>query len=419
MARWSKSSGASASSDATHATWSLKKSLGVWLGCVILALIAILTWLLGWPWDWGDRSSRDLLQTVQAVVLALGFLGVVAGAVVAYQRHETERSTLALERIKRDDQRDEFLAEQEQARVRSRHERFAQGSQMLAEVAPSLRIAGLNIIAAVGREVGVSDEYRQVAVNLICSYIRGKTGVDRDSGTTSDEALVITEACLLLPTLFDKLTYTDGRDEIEAPSIDLSGAVVPDLDLSGRVLGNVRFEETTFLGYLSLSGARALGPAMFTRALFVRGVSMKNCQFTRVGFREAKFRARADFEGFKVRHDAGFVGAKFEGDARFSHSNFGVYCWFQWASFGGVDFTGATFDRAAFTSALFNSVVKLEGVTFRGSRNVFADALFPHYARPEDLISPLPEKAHKHFEGAVFGGAAQEAVLRMQNQSSE
>lgn len=101
-------------------------------------------------------------------MLGLGFLGVVAGAVVTYRRQQTMQDQL-------DHEKDKFAREQVRETERRQPERYAQGAQMLADESPAVRIAGLNVIAALGREVAPEEELRQTCLNLVCAYLRASS----------------------------------------------------------------------------------------------------------------------------------------------------------------------------------------------------------------------------------------------------
>lgn len=101
-----------------------------------------------------DMELDDLNKGVQTVFFMLTFLGVVATGVVTYQRQRTNP-----------DQHD--LDSQ-----RSLHERYAKAAEMIAHDSPSVRIAGLNVVAQLGREVRPADKWRQTCINLLCSYLR-------------------------------------------------------------------------------------------------------------------------------------------------------------------------------------------------------------------------------------------------------
>ena len=341
------------------------------------------------------KDTDGAWKAAQTIVLSLGFVGIVVTGVVGYHRQriaqqqaEQDRDRLGLDRRTR------------------QHERFAKGSEMLAADAPEMRIAGLNVIAALAAEVDPDDELRQTCINLICAYLRKNSPVDQGSPVPAHRAArsqraadlavigkyraVTEEACRLLPTLFEathdtpddtpKARYRLRRTlptRSTALDLDLRNTTLIDIDFRRRVIGDARFQGTRFSGIAVFAGATFSGHAVFEGAAFSG---------------DAVF-ARATFSG-----DAGFRAAAFSGDAVFARATFSGEAWFRAAAFSGdAVFEGATISgEAEFREATFSGKARFGGTTFSGDA-VFDRATFSGEAWFREAT----------FSGGVawFGGA--------------
>lgn len=174
-------------------------------------------------------------KVTQSITLTFGALGVVAASVIAYhrQRSQAEQVVTAQDQLDLD-------------RRTRQHERYAKGSEMIADESPAVRIAGLNVIAALGREVPANDELRQTCINLICAYLRIASPVPPAAQTREEESddpapidkyrAVTAEACRTLPSLLElRLGPPDTSDT--ALTLDLRNTILIDLNLQGRQIG--------------------------------------------------------------------------------------------------------------------------------------------------------------------------------------
>ena len=302
----------------------------------------------------GLSQPDAIWKVTQSVTLTFGALAVVAASVITYHRQRSQEQQVqaaqdqvvaAQKQLKQDRRKyqlelDKFAQEQtkyaeDQVREtqRRQQERYAQGAQMLADQSPAVRIAGLNVIAALGREVGPEDELRQTCVNLVCAYLRASSPAtpvpakeEKQAESLPDDRyrVVAAEACRLLPTLLEEVPSSDdGYAPPPGLNLDLRQVYLIDLNLSGRHLGPVRCDGATFSGYAGFDGA------------------------TFAGF--------AGFDGATFSGTAGFAGATFSGAARFAGATFGWWCVFDGATFAGPTwFDGATFSEGAgFDGATF------------------------------------------------------------------
>ncbi|MEU8048358.1 pentapeptide repeat-containing protein [Micromonospora haikouensis] len=164
--------------------------------------------------------------------------------------------------------------------------------------------------------------------------------------------------------------------------LDLTEAVLIDLDLSGCHLHNATFTKThfigaawfegaTFSGDAGFEGATFSGDAWFGEATFSGDAGFEGATFIRTaGFGRMTFSGAARFEGAAFRSAAWFEGATFSGAAWFREATFGGAAGFDGVTFGGAaGFDGATFSGAAwFEGATFSGTARFDGATLAGTR---------------------------------------------------
>ncbi|WDZ82441.1 pentapeptide repeat-containing protein [Micromonospora cathayae] len=139
---------------------------------------------------------------------------------------------------------------------------------------------------------------RQPTTDTICARLRARSGPDDRPGTRDDARTAVRAlAALLRPA---------GTPAAEV-TVDLSGAYLVDVDLSGCRLGEGRFADTRFAGTTSFAGTRFTGDALFSRALFDGPAR----------FTGARFGAHAAFGRARFRGPTDFTGATFQGIAWF------------------------------------------------------------------------------------------------------
>jgi uncharacterized protein YjbI with pentapeptide repeats/membrane protein implicated in regulation of membrane protease activity len=216
--------------------------------------------------------------------------------------------------------------------------------------------------------------------------------------------------------------------------IDLTGAFLIDLDLSGCRINTARFDRATFTGKASFAdatfteasyiGAAFAKDAVFTEARFTEDASFTGATFTErawfigaafakdAAFTEATFTKDASFDGATFTDDAWFTGATFTKHTSFDRATFSEDAWFigatftERASFVGAafakdaSFNGAAFAKDAafiearfiedawFNSAAFAKNALFTGATFAKSA-AFNDATFTSFPSMSDVAHPL------------------------------
>ncbi|MFI9530106.1 pentapeptide repeat-containing protein [Micromonospora rosaria] len=179
---------------------------------------------------------------------------------------------------------------------------------------------------------GADPELRQPVVDAICGYLRtpvvvagdGVPGGDAvpggggavsgggdvvpsggDAGAAADEPALRRAA---LGLLADRLRPSaDGAPGWAGITLDLSGATLVDVDLSGCHLTVGRFADTRFVGPAAFAGTRFDGDGVFSRAVFG---------------------GPARFPGVRFGADAAFGRVRFRGPVDFAGATFGAIAWF-------------------------------------------------------------------------------------------
>jgi uncharacterized protein YjbI with pentapeptide repeats len=141
-------------------------------------------------------------------------------------------------------------------------------------------------------------ERRQPVVTALARLLR-------DPGTdpaTHREALEL---------LTERLRAGEPGEPGEPPwsgvTLDLSGATLPGLDLTGCHLARIVCDDTRFAGAVSMAGARIEGVAVFSRAVF---------------------EGPARFAGARFAGDAAFGRVRFRAPVDFAGARFGAVAWF-------------------------------------------------------------------------------------------
>ncbi|MEU6075741.1 pentapeptide repeat-containing protein [Micromonospora sp. NPDC047074] len=157
-------------------------------------------------------------------------------------------------------------------------------------------------------------------------------------------------------------------------ALDLTAAVLTDLDFAGchlhnailtrtRFINGARFGQATFGGVANLVGARFTGTASFGGATFAGSAWFNLAKFDgSVGFDKASFDGDVDFGGSTIGSGASFDEATFGGRSRFDGVRFDSGASFEGATFGDhAGFSGTTFFwNASFKGARFGSVSFVE-----------------------------------------------------------
>ena len=155
---------------------------------------------------------------------------------------------------------------------------------------------------------------RRPVADAVCRYLRGPVAQAADGSVGLRAA-----AAAVLAALARRHPATDqvpagaaadagcGADCEDCLDIDLTGAVLPDVDFSGCRFGRARFADAHFRGACVFDGAFFSGEALFQRAVFENDARFAAARFAGTAvFGCARFRAGADFSGARFQGIAWF-----------------------------------------------------------------------------------------------------------------
>ncbi len=245
---------------------------------------------------WGMWRRRQGLVLTGTVLLAMSALALVGGALLLADPKAglvealktgglASASVVALYALWLNDRRrqveerrqrlDTDRAEHDRERVGD--ERFAKAVELLGHDADQVRVGALHALAGIARS---RPEYTQTVLDVLCAYLRRPFVHDLVEDTRrikyTQEGEVRRSAQQLLRDLLPKV----GKD---APryNLDLMGATLNRLDLSGRELGGLRIQDATLHRMTHLEGAVFHGNVYFTRAEFRGPVNWRGTVFHR------------------------------------------------------------------------------------------------------------------------------------------
>ena len=349
--------------------WSLLRLMLV-VGGVIAAVGGLIVMVLLLTVRRGEDESgaRHVLYLAQAAVALLGVLTIGAAGTVAYRRQKTVEH-----QSRRDDERAKREADRaHRDRRNDLHRRYQEAATQLGHKEPVIRIAGVYAIEAIANEWAALDDtsqsQRNACIDLLCGYLRSKTGFAK--AEDSDEL---------------KMTSSEEAVRNEIASVFARNLVDPKEDSKPGAWSDHRFKlnDTHFAN------------AVFRNAHFLAGVTF----------------VRAHFSG-----SAWFGGVTFSGSAWFEGVTFSDPAWFEDATFSGP---------AWFGNATFNGDAEFEGAKF-SERVGFAKAILPSSSVFRAAIFLLFSGWDQDEQGtqwgldhATFSGADPEAIFRTSPDSPE
>ncbi|WP_177231654.1 pentapeptide repeat-containing protein [Amycolatopsis saalfeldensis] len=337
------------------------------VGLPVMVLVAVaVTWLL-----LAFALGGDQLDAIRTG----GTLGVGLGGAVAlwlavrkqrstkldllqkYEAHQlAERAAAHTEKVAAENHAHQLrLAADahEDATARRITELYGKGVDQLGSDKAPVRLGGLYALERLGQD---SDDprLRQTIVNVICAYLRMPP-----EGEWPQES----EVRLTAQRLLEHHTRPGpGPDPVSAfwPDIDLdlTGAELVDVDLSGCRLRTIRLRSAQLTGRASFLDTQVTGEADFGAAEF---------SWT-AGFDGARFDGPARFGYAVFADDAEFEDAVFAGETSFSATEFERGAIFRRAEFGGIgSFVSTRFgDYTTFNRVAFAQLAEFEAASFAG-----------------------------------------------------
>jgi uncharacterized protein YjbI with pentapeptide repeats len=425
---------------------------------VVSSVVVLVGGVLTWLWIVVDRDPARAPARLELVRVAFTILLGTGGLFGLYLAWRRQRSTeVGLTQKERDQadvarayalQERSALASEADAAARRITDLYTKAVEQLGSDKAPVRLGGLYALERLAQD---HTEQRQTIVNVLCAYLRmpytapGESPADEDLPEPGDYVadVVVNDRMQHLVTEYgqrvEELEVRNTAQRIlathlrpgsdpdqplgtywERIDLDLTGACLVDIDLSGcrfrtvrlskaQFIGAADLRETTFDGAVNFSNAVFKGQAQFHGAQLLKNAVFDDARFMddawfrgvlfseHVSFYEALFFKGALFRDTGFAERAWFDGAQFKCAAEFGGATFGPI-----ASFGSVefsesaDFRGSRFDGAAeFEKAQFKHVVWFKSVSFaKGAR--FGSTVFGHNARFDGA---------QFSADATFGGA--------------
>ncbi len=254
-----------------------------------------------------DAAKLDAIRTTASIVLGTG--GAAALALAARRQRSTEL---------------DLVQREHDATERRDTELYSKAAEQLGSDQAPVRLAGLYALERLGQS---SPSHRQTVVDLICAYLRmpySREGTETKRDP-KEELHVRVAAQKILGRHLKRFDPLAGEENYWPwMAVDLSGAVLIDLDFRGTGLTEATFTGATFGGFTSFRGAQISGGADFERATFEDDVTFAKAKFSgRAMFGFATFRGGlSSFTGVIFRASADFEPATFEGAASFREASF-------------------------------------------------------------------------------------------------
>ncbi|BBH69883.1 hypothetical protein ACTI_65680 [Actinoplanes sp. OR16] len=255
-------------------------------------------------------------------------------------------------------------------------ELYAKASELLGQDAAVSKMAGMYALVRLG------DAYlphRQTIVDLLCGYLRLGRSAGEPIGEIGlrDVSPDVLETRMTAQRLLASRLRASAEVHWSRMRIDLSGAILHDLDLSGCRLERLDCRSGVFVGPVDFTGLRAT-EADFRGAAFRDDANFAAADFGEyVRFDESSFAGETRFDLVELQKGAsfaqvsfgaavGFSGAKAGGGLDFYRSNFKDQVVFRRAKLATyATFDGSIFEEyVTFLDATCGYVVRMIGVTF-------------------------------------------------------
>ncbi|MEU0789569.1 pentapeptide repeat-containing protein [Amycolatopsis sp. NPDC005961] len=380
-------------------------SRSIALGAVTLLTVGVTAAVLLLDTSSGPGAAERLEAIKTAATLVAGTGGAAALLLAARRQRSTELTLLHQQRVSQSTEHD--------AAERRLTDLYLKAVEQLGSPQAAVRHGGLYALERVAQD---NPHQRQTVVNVICAYLRGspitsrahspghrKSGIRRP-GTASADALSAKpderrqerEVQLTAQRIIQAHLRVETEKFWPDIDVDLTGATLIELDLTGcrlrtatftdaTLLGDTKFREARFDGRVSFTGTQFAGELNFDGAEFFDESRFEAAIFHRYStFSRACFHRRTWFIGATFRMFSSFDHANFDAGANFFKSHFGERFTLTQAEFGDdANFIECKFDKStSFTDTKFS------GATFQRSHfrdsAFFTNTSFTEYAQFEE-----------------------------------
>ena len=253
--------------------------------------------------------------------------GLVSAAIVALyalwlndRRRRVEESRHDLERHSN-----------EQAQERVADERFARAVELLGHEADQVRVGAVHALAGLARS---RSSYVQTVLDVICSYLRrpfdhpdyvhNRIGAHAQWDAADErDADQERQVRLAAQRVLSELLLDRCQEGDKLPDLDLTGALLDYLDLSGKAIGRLVLRDAQLHGTTRLARTEINGEAWLTRAVSYGRLECDNVVFRgRSNFHHLIAHDRVSLEGAHFQQGAVFLSSEFHGPVTLAGSAF-------------------------------------------------------------------------------------------------
>jgi uncharacterized protein YjbI with pentapeptide repeats len=195
------------------------------------------------------------------------------------------------------------------AEARRITELYLKASEQLGSDKAPVRLAGLYALERLAQD---NKGQRQTVVNVLCAYLR------MPYPQPDDDLIHAQEREVRLTALGILQTHLRPGDDPDQPidtfwhdiDLDLTGAVLINLDLNNCRIRTARFDKTIFTGSTRFDQATFTGDTSFDQATFTGDAWFDQATFTGLAwFEQTMFTGTAVFNGATFTEGAGFIEA--------------------------------------------------------------------------------------------------------------
>jgi len=312
-------------------------------------------WLLLGTGVGGDQL--DAIRTGSALGVGLG------GIVVLWLAVRRQRSTELdlLQKYEAHQLAEQVAAASERdATSRRITDLYAKAVDQLGSDKAPVRLGGLYALERLAQD-NADRQLRQTVVNVICAYLRMPALAAEPDETQQEHEVRLTARRILEDHLRPGQNPDSPLDTFWPDiDVDLSGAILTALNLSGCRLRNIRCTGTRFTNGVLFEHAQIGGSARFKDAEFGGDATFSEVSIAGdASFADATFGDNAFFNVAVFGGQVDFGRATFTGVSMFASAKCADVVWFDKAEFGGhATFAGVTF------AEWFEEAEFAEGVNF-------------------------------------------------------
>lgn len=333
------------------------RTIAVWALLIVVVGVGVAAWLLlaftGGDTD-ANRVQLDAIRTAGTVIVGTG--GAAALLLAARRQRSTEIALAQKDRDQADVarahalQERSALANEADAAARRITDLYTKAADQLGSEKAPVRLAGLYALERLAQD---HVEQRQTITNVLCAYLRMPYTLPGDPPAADAREPVRAEYRERLQErevrlaaqriLAHHLRNGDPAQPVGTfwadIDLDLTSAVLIDLEFTGCTARNAIFSGAAFTGDTAFGEVTFTGGAWFNRATFTGNA----------WFGEATFTSNAVFNGATFTDLAWFAEATFTGDTMFREAMFAGLVLFRGVKLPVTPFRGSSYPSSPWT----------------------------------------------------------------------